>query len=139
MIVADTGAVLALLDADDRHHQALKQVYLKDPDAWLLPWAILPEVDYLAGAHLGRRTQQAFLADLAAGAFHVEWGAGVDLERAHQIELQYADLALGLVDAIVLAVAERLGAHAIATLDLRHFAAVTLPPALRLFPRDLSV
>ena len=137
MIVADTGAVLALLDADDRHHRSLKHLYLQDPDAWVLPWAILPEVDYLAGVHLGRRTQQAFLADLASGAFHVEWGTGTDLERAHEIELQYADLGLGLVDAVVLAVANRLGTRAIATLDLRHFAAVTLPAAPRLIPRDL--
>ena len=137
MIVADTGAVLALLDADDRHHRSLKQVYLQDPDAWVLPWAVLPEVDYLAGIHLGRGARHAFLADLASGAFHVEWGTGTDLERAHEIELQYADLGFGLVDAVVLAVADRLGARAIATLDLRHFGAVTLPTTPRLFPRDL--
>jgi predicted nucleic acid-binding protein len=47
-----TGAVVALLDADDRHHATLKDIYLSDPEAWILPWAILPEVAYLAGTHL---------------------------------------------------------------------------------------
>ena len=50
MIVADTGAIIALLDADDPHHHTLRALYKKRPEAWLLPWAILPEVDMSAGA-----------------------------------------------------------------------------------------
>ena len=137
MIVADTGAVLALLDAEDPHHAALAGVYRQRPADWLLPWAILPEVDYLAGAHLGRRVQRAFLDDLAAGAFAVEWGSAADLRRAAEIDGGYAALGLGLVDAAVLAVAERVGARAIATLDLRHFGTLRLPAGVRLLPRDL--
>jgi uncharacterized protein len=137
MIVADTGAVLALLDASDRHHTELKRVFLEDTGAWRLPWAILPEVDYLAASELGRRAQRAFLADIAAGRFHVEWGIEDDLERAHELDEQYGDLALGLVDTVVLALAERLRAKAIATLDLRHFGAVTLTTSPLLIPRDL--
>jgi predicted nucleic acid-binding protein len=136
MIVADTGAVVALIDAGDRHHAALKRLYLDDPDAWVLPWAILPEVDYLTATHLGARAQDAWLADLAGGHFVVEWGCDADLERARALHVQYRDLSLGLVDAVVLAVAERLKAAAIATLDLRHFGAVALRTRPRLVPRD---
>lgn len=50
---------------------------------------------------------------------------------------RYADLDLGLVDACVMAVAERLGARAIATLDLRDFGSVELAGAPALWPRDL--
>ena len=71
MIVADTGAVLALLDKGDRHHAALRQLYEDQSDDWLLPWAILPEVDYLVASHLGARAQDAFMMDLANGAFAV--------------------------------------------------------------------
>jgi predicted nucleic acid-binding protein len=46
-------------------------------------------------------------------------------------------LALGLVDAVVMTIAERLRPDAIATLDLRHFAAVPIRGNPRLFPRDL--
>ncbi len=136
MIVADTGAILALLDAGDRHHTAVRELYEDRPDDWLLPWAILPEVDYLAGAELGARAQEVFLADLADGSFAVEYGKPEDIVRAHAIGRKYRTLRLGLVDAVVIAMAERLRAEAIATLDLRHFGAVKIAGSPRLLPRD---
>lgn len=71
---------------------------------------------------------------LAASSFAVEWGIVGDLERARKICQRHA---LGLVDGIVIAVAERLGADAIATLDLRHFGAVAIRGQPKLYPRDL--
>jgi len=49
---------------------------------------------------------------------------------------RYRALKLGLVDALVMATAQRLGADAIATLDLRHFGGGALPGEPRLLPRD---
>jgi predicted nucleic acid-binding protein len=138
MIVADTGAVLALLDKDDRHHAAMRRAYETKPGDWILPWAILPEVDYLLASQIGERSQEAFLTDLAEGAFTVEYGRHDDLERACEISRTYRALRLGLVDAVVIAVAERVRAKAIATLDLRHFGAVAIAGAPRLLPRDTS-
>lgn len=137
MIVADTGAVLALIDADDRHHRALRALYERHPDAWVLPWAILAEVDYLLATHVSARAQEAFLDDLARGTYSVEWGHERDLVRARDLCRRHADLKLGLVDTVVMAVAERIEAKAIATLDQRHFGAVTLRGRPKLFPRDL--
>lgn len=137
MIVADTGAVIALLDADDTHHGRLRALFSERPSRWLLPWAILPEVDYLAREHLGVRVARAFLADLAAGAFTVEWGRDADVDRARELDARHAALGLGLVDGVVMAVAERRKAEAIATLDLRHFGSVRLRGVSRLLPRDL--
>ena len=136
MIVVDTGAMLALLDASEDHHAAVKGLYDENPDGWILPWAILPEVDYLVAAHLGAKAQHVFLADLAAGAFSVEWGRDEDLAIARRIHTRYRSLRLGLVDAVVIATAERLKTDAIATLDLRHFAAVSIKGNPRLLPRD---
>jgi hypothetical protein len=106
------------------------------PRRWVLPWAILPEVDYLAATHLSARVAEHFLADLSAGFFSVDWGGEQDLDRAHRICTRYRGLNLGLVDGVVMAVAERRRAEAIATLDLRHFAAVKLKHPVRLLPRD---
>ena len=137
MIVADTGAVVALIDGGDRHHRALRKAFEADPDAWILPWAILPEVDHIVASHLGQEVARAFRADLASGAYAVEWGGAADLARAVELDSRYADLGLGLVDAVVMAMAERLGVEAIATLDLRDFAAVELAGTPQLWPRDL--
>lgn len=85
---------------------------------------------------MSRPAQQRFLEDLASGAFRVEWGDERDLSRARELDLRHRALGLGLVDAVVMATCERLAAQAIATLDLRHFGAVTLKGQPRLLPRD---
>jgi predicted nucleic acid-binding protein len=138
VIVADTGAVIALIDAGDRHHGRLRDLFEEHPDAWILPWAILPEIDYLVATHIGSRAEEAFLADLAEGAFHVEWGNETDLEAAHRLCAKHRALKLGLVDAVVVSTAERLRAEAIATLDLRHFGAISIRGNPKLLPRDLA-
>ncbi len=121
MIVADTGAMLALIDKSDRHHATLLKLFDEHPTSWVLPWAILPEVDYLVGAHVSAKAQEAWLDDLASGAFQIEWGTEADLTRAREIARRHRALRLGLVDTVVMALAERLHAQSIATLDLRHF------------------
>ena len=136
MIVADTGAILALIDKSDRHHHTLLALFEDQPTDWILPWAILPEVDYLVGAHIGVKAQEAWLDDLASGAFQIEWGVEADLTRAREIARRHRALRIGLVDAVVMAIAERLEVDAVATLDLRHFGAVAIKGAPRLLPRD---
>lgn len=135
MIVADTGALVALIDGNDRHHLVMRELYEDGGTDWVLPWAILPEVDYLVGRYLGRAAQTAWMADLAEGLFTVEWGAADDLRRARELCARYADLDIGLVDAVVAAVAERLEARAIVTLDERDFGAMELAGAPTLLPR----
>lgn len=136
MVVADTGAVLALIDADDRYHREILSLYDEDPGSWIFPWAILPEVDYLLAAHVGPEAELAFVRDVADGGFAVEWGRQADLERARDLCARHRSLRLGLVDAVVVAVAERLRAEAIATLDYRHFGAIDIAGSPRLLPRD---
>jgi uncharacterized protein len=134
VIVADTGAIVALIDRSDRHHEAVLAVYEANPAGVRLPWAILPEVDYLLATHVGPKAQLAFLADLAEESFAIEWERGGDLRRAEEINRRYAGLRLGLVDAVVMAVAERLRADVL-TLDVRHFRAVRLAHSPNVLPR----
>ncbi len=54
----------------------------------------------------------------------VEPVADPDWFRIAELMEQYLDLPLGIVDASVIALAERLGAATIATLDKRHFGVV---------------
>jgi predicted nucleic acid-binding protein len=138
VIVADTGAMLALIDADDQHHDEILALYDDDPNDWVLPWAILPEVDYLLLTHVGPAAERAFVRDAAAGAYVVEWGRASDLERARELNDRYRALRIGLVDAVVVAVAERMRAAAIATLDTRHFSAIDIKGSPQLLPRDAN-
>jgi uncharacterized protein len=87
---------------------------------------------------VGARAQERFAGDLAAGAWAIERGDPADLVRAEEISRRHRALRLGLVDSVVMAVAERRKADAIATLDLRHFGAVSLRGRPRLLPRDLD-
>lgn len=136
MIVADTSAIVALLDRDDRHHQLLRAAFEADPGEWILPWAILPEVDYIVHTRLGVDAARAFREDVAEGAFTIGWSEDADLRRAVELDQTYSDLSLGLVDAVVMAMAEKIGARAIATLDVRDFGAVELKGGPELWPRD---
>jgi predicted nucleic acid-binding protein len=136
LVVADTGAMLALLDAGDRHHAAVRSLFKKFQREWVLPSGVLAELDYLIAKRLGPAAQDVWLDDLRAGRFAVEWQSENDLSVAVQLHRKHEDLRLGLVDGLVMAAAVRLGAGAIATLDLRHFGAVTLPTRPRLLPRD---
>lgn len=77
----------------------------------------LPEVDYLLSAHVSERAEERFVADLASGAWAIEWGDPADLLRAEEIGRHRA-LHLRLVDSVVMAVAERRKAGTIAKLDL---------------------
>jgi predicted nucleic acid-binding protein len=138
MIVVDTGGIIALLNSEDRHHGSLIKAYESSSRTWSLPWAILPEVDYIATTRLGVDIAAAFSADVRDGLFRVDANVQRDMPRAVALLEQYRDLRLGLVDAVVMAQAERLKARAIVTTDERHFRAVRLKlePAPRLLPFD---
>lgn len=137
MIIVDTGALIALVDRSDAHHRTLRTAFEAAPDEWWLPWAILPEVDYLLAEHVGRKVQEDFLQDVADGSYGVLWGDDADVREAERLDRKYRSLRMGLVDAVVMALAVRKRASAIATLDLKHFGAVNLPGSPRLLPRDL--
>lgn len=89
-----------------------------------MPTLVITEVVYLLGTRLGVDPEVRFLGDLAAGNLIVERVAASDWLRIAELVMQYGDLPLGTVDASVIAAAERLGAHDIATLDRRHFTIV---------------
>ena len=129
--------MLALMDGGNSQRVLLLSALRADPDGWVIPWAVLPELDYMVARRLGQATVAAFRADLAEGRLPIEWGGAAALHRALELDRAYRDLSLGLVDGIVMAVAERLEARAILTLDLRDFGAVTLKGRPEVWPRDL--
>jgi len=122
--IADSGALYGLYNRRDRHHRALRAAIVHEPGAILVPAAILSEVDYLLGAKLGVKAELDLLDDILAGAFTLEPFSLADLRRSRELIDQYSSLDIGLADAAVIAVAERVGTRRILTVDERHFRVV---------------
>jgi uncharacterized protein len=85
---------------------------------------VLAELDYWCSRRLGSSAWLIFLEDALAGVYRVESPTGGDLARCRDLQDQYADLSLGVVEASIVALVERLGETKVATLDQRHFRAV---------------
>ncbi|MEE8586663.1 MAG: PIN domain-containing protein [Acidobacteriota bacterium] len=120
-LIADTGGLYALYDADDAHHSAVREVIEKEPGQIIVPVAILSELDYLLRRRLGVNAELDLLDSLLQGAFALEPMTDEDLLRCRELIAQYRDLDLGIADAAVAATAERLGVKRILTLDERDF------------------
>src|SRR5690348_1457400 len=91
------------------------------PAPLLMPVPVLTEVGYQLEREKGARAEAEFLRSIRAGQVMMVPLTAADLDRMAELVETYADFPLGLVDASVIAVAERLNADAIATLDQRHF------------------
>ena len=90
----------------------------------MVPTLVLAEAGYLISRALGQQAEARFLRSAARGDVDLEAPSRADLERMAELVETYADLRLGTVDASVVALAERLGATTLATLDRRHFRVV---------------
>lgn len=123
-LVADTGALYALYDADDEHHVAVAAAQERERGPIVVPTAILGELDYLLRELLGVDAELDFLDSVTSGAFVLEPLTDADVKRCREILAQYRDLDPGLADAAVIATAERLRTDRILTVDERDFRAI---------------
>ena len=62
-----------------------------------------------------------FLASLSVSDIQIEPLTAIDLESVNQVLKQYADSQLDFVDAVIVAIAERLNITRVLTLDRRDF------------------
>jgi hypothetical protein len=135
-LVIDTGPLLAALDVADPDHEACARLLTEATEDLIVPALVLPELDYWCSRRLSSEAWLIFLDDVIAGAYQVEAPTQQDLERCRELQATYRDLALGVVDASVIALTERLQEPKIATLDRRHFGVVRPQhvEALRIVP-----
>lgn len=118
-LLLDTGIVYALADVDDAWHERARDLIATTREARLVPITVVPEAAYLIRARLGPRAELALVRSLVGAELLVEDVTFDDLARCAELLQQYPDL--GLVDASVVAMAERLRMKSIATTDRRHF------------------
>jgi predicted nucleic acid-binding protein len=90
----------------------------------LVPEVVLSEVAYLVGARVGAAAETKLAAALRERELQAVATVPDDWRRVAELVDRYLDLPLGLVDATVVAIAERLSVSRLATLDRRHFSVV---------------
>ncbi|MFN4796380.1 MAG: type II toxin-antitoxin system VapC family toxin [Pseudanabaena sp.] len=120
-VVLDTSFLFALTDLTDLNHDCVLAVVQSINEPLLLPSFVLPEVCYLIASRLGHQAMRKFIANLVVSGVQIESMMATDLERVGQILEQYADSQLDFVDAVIVAISERLRITRVLTLDRRDF------------------
>jgi len=109
-LILDTGGWLCALAGDEAYARALKEARPA-----IVPGLVLAEVDW----HLRKRRADMgrLLKEVTQGAYAYEAVTLDDVARAAQVDKKFADLGVGIVDASIVALAERLGVRRILTID----------------------
>jgi predicted nucleic acid-binding protein len=122
LAVVDAGPLYAAADADDQDHEASRAALSREDLHLVVPALVIAEASYFVGRRLGATAESTFLRGI--GELDVEGPSREDFTRMAELVEKYSDFPLGGTDASVVALAERLDASLILTLDRRHFAAV---------------
>lgn len=138
MIVLDTSAVLAFMDSADVHHEAVVSWMADEREELVTTPLAVAEMDYLVLRHGGADAARALRENLADGAWAVEWWPAA-MRRTVEVAEQWSDAAVGLADASLVALAERIRTTSVATLDERQFRLFSTASGqtFRLLPADL--
>lgn len=121
-ILVDTGPLLAAIDRRDPANEMASAALQRLRRSAIVPSPVIVEVDHLARKRVGGEAARRFLKTVSGGGHEVAFVTAGLLRRAVELDRQYADLNLGVVDGSVMAIAER---HElpIFTFDFRHFRA----------------
>ena len=111
-------------DTDDTDHEQSARLLTYRSGPLLVPTPVIVETSWLLESRLGTAAELAFLRSIEGGDLTRVDLVTDDWVRVGDLVEQYADLGLGLVDASVVAIAERLDARTVATLDHRDFRVV---------------
>lgn len=124
MLLVDTGPLVASARTLDRDHGPSRQLLRTASRPLVVPQTVTVEVAYLLGKRIGPHAELTFTQSLRDGQLMVEPVHERDWARIAELVETYLDLPLGMVDASVVAIAERLGQTRIASLDHRHLGVV---------------
>lgn len=124
MLVVDAGPLYAAAARRDKHHERCIELLSRSKRPLLVPAFVVTEVSYLLSDRIGPHAELAFARSVAAGELVVEPVLDSEWGRITELMERYLDLQLGLVDASVVALAERHELDTIVTLDHRHFGTV---------------
>ena len=114
-VLADTGPLVALFDADDRDHDRVVE-FLKGFDGMIgTTWPVVTEVNHLLDFNV--QTQLDFLEWLRRGGVALADIEVKDLTQIAGLMKKYADAPMDFADATLVFVAEKTNTRKIMTLD----------------------
>lgn len=131
-IFLDSSVVLAAADRADLNHAAAVAWFGRADEPLLLGMLALGDLDALLQRELGAAAALAVVQSITSGAIRLVAPTDADLARAAQLLETAAEHRPRLTDALMVASAERLGVHRIATFDRRPIA-VFRPRHVRAF------
>lgn len=119
--VLDTGVVVALANRRDPHHAAAVDVLRTERAAIHIPQGVIAEAAFVIRTRASRKAEIELVRGVASSDWRLESLGAEDLSRTADLLETYADSGMDFVDASVIAIAERIGAGRIYTLDRRDF------------------
>ncbi|MAU02142.1 MAG: VapC toxin family PIN domain ribonuclease [Anaerolineaceae bacterium] len=117
----DSSFLFALINQKDANHAACVAVARDTMLHKTILVTVIPETCYLLHRWLGHGVMRAFIQNLQDPIWQIEQIQPQDWARVDELLTQYADARLDLVDATLVAAAERLNIETILTLDQRDF------------------
>jgi len=120
-VLLDSGFLFASLNSSEAEHHATIVVLKTIREQIILPVPAITEVAYLLARDIDSETAADFIASLATTDLTLETPTASDYSRCAELLKQYADSKLDFVDALITAMAERLGVTRLLTLDRRDF------------------
>jgi hypothetical protein len=119
-ILVDTGPLVALFHARDRHHEAAKAMLQANPAALISTWPVITEACHF----LGQAGKRALLTFIRRGGLRLEGFTVDDVPEIDALIARYAKM--DFADATLVLAAERTGISEIFTVDRRDFEAYRL-------------
>lgn len=120
-VLLDSGFLFASLNSSEAEHNSTIRVLENIREAIVLPVPAITEVAYLLARDISNEAAADFIASLAATELTLETPRREDYSRSAEILRQYADAYLDFVDALIVAIGERLNITRVLTLDRRDF------------------
>lgn len=123
-VIIDTGIIFALSDKKDSWHNRSVDFLTDFRGNLIVPSTVIPEACYLLNTFLGQSAETQFVKSLANREITIEHFSTVDLTRCIEVLNKYEDHNIGLVDATLIAISERLKVTKILTTDRKHFSII---------------
>jgi predicted nucleic acid-binding protein len=124
--LVDTGAVVALINRDDRYHRAAVDWFQRFRGELLTTEAVVTETAYVLAASPAHQHAALIWFERARAAELLRVEPATDYAALARIMSKYSSLPCDYADATLIALAEHTGVTAIATIDQRDFSVYRL-------------